>query len=165
MDSHLSTKTGSNSLNGFWENAFYGRTDAHDTALALLTQSTRAKNIQKIIFFFQNSKKCLGIWPRESKNQHLKEIHAIGSDIIDATDGRTTDDERRTNFDFMSSVKKIILVDRQNIPLSQQCFFFLLLLFLFLLLLMMMVMMMMMIIIIRSMCGDQQRKSFFRLDV
>ncbi len=35
--------------------------------------------------------------PRESKNQNLKEIHGIGSEIIDATDGR------RMNFDFMSS--------------------------------------------------------------
>ncbi len=32
----------------------------------------------------------------------MKEIHAITSDIIDATDGRT-DDGRLTNFDFMSS--------------------------------------------------------------
>ncbi len=52
-------------------------------------------------------KKGLGIWPRGSHNENLKEIHAITSEIIDATDGRTdgrtTDDRRRTNFDFMSS--------------------------------------------------------------
>ncbi len=52
--------------------------------------------------------KLLGIWPRGSYNQNLKEIHAITSEIIDATDGRTTDDGgrddgRRTNFNFMSS--------------------------------------------------------------
>ncbi len=37
------------------------------------------------------------MWPMGSHNENLKEIHAIGSEIIDATDGR------RTNFDFMSS--------------------------------------------------------------
>ncbi len=59
VDSYLSTKFGINLLDGFWENAFYGRTDgrtddgrrtdgrttdARATALALLTQSSRAKN-------------------------------------------------------------------------------------------------------------------------
>ncbi len=34
---------------------------------------------------------CLGIWPWGSYNQNLKEIHAITSEIIDATDGRTDD--------------------------------------------------------------------------
>ncbi len=38
---------------------------------------------------------------QRSNNQNLKEIHAIGSEIIVATDGTT--DERRANFDFMSS--------------------------------------------------------------
>ena len=45
------------------------------------------------IFFFQKLKKNLGIWPRDSKNQNLKEIHAIGSKIIHATDGRRMTDE------------------------------------------------------------------------
>ncbi len=50
VDGYLSTKFGIDSLDGFWENAFYGRwtdgrtTDARATALALLTQSSRAKN-------------------------------------------------------------------------------------------------------------------------
>ncbi len=47
VDSYLCTKIGVISLDGFWENAFYGRTtttDARATALALLTQLTRAKN-------------------------------------------------------------------------------------------------------------------------
>ncbi len=49
VDSYLSTNFGINLLDGFWENAFYGRTDdgrttdARATALALLTQSSRAK--------------------------------------------------------------------------------------------------------------------------
>ncbi len=35
VDSYLSTKIGVNSLDGFWENAFYGRTtDARATALS-----------------------------------------------------------------------------------------------------------------------------------
>ncbi len=37
---------------------------------------------------------------------NLKEIHAIGSEKIDATDGQTDDgwmdDRQQTNFDFMS---------------------------------------------------------------
>ncbi len=45
---------------------------------------TKTKNIRK--------KKRLGVWPRGSR-----QLHAIGSEIIDATDGR------RTNFDFKSS--------------------------------------------------------------
>ena len=43
VNSYLLTKLGIDSVNGFWENAFYGLTDAHTTALALLTQSSRAK--------------------------------------------------------------------------------------------------------------------------
>ncbi len=72
--------------------------------------STKTKNIRKKVpkSFFFKFKKRLGIWPRESKNQNLKEIHAIGSEIIDATDGRRmpdgrTDDGRRTNFDWNSA--------------------------------------------------------------
>ncbi len=48
-------------------------------------------------------KKRLGIWPMGSHNWNLKAIRAVTSEIIDATDGRRTDDVRRTNFDFMSS--------------------------------------------------------------
>ncbi len=40
-------------------------------------------------------KKSLGIWPRGSQNWNFKEIHAITSEIIDATDGRQTTDEFR----------------------------------------------------------------------
>ena len=35
------------------------------------------------------------IWPRGSNNQNLKGIHAIGSEIIDVTDGRTTHDGQK----------------------------------------------------------------------
>ena len=66
-----------------------------------------AKNPKSIL---KKIKQSLGIYPRESKNQNLKEIHAMGSDIIDATDGRRTDgrtDGRRTNFDFMSSADTV----------------------------------------------------------
>ena len=43
VDSYLSTKFGVNLLNGFSENAFYGRwTDAHAMALALLYCVSRA---------------------------------------------------------------------------------------------------------------------------
>ena len=45
VDSYLSAKFGIDLLDGFSENAFYGRrTDARATALALRTQSSRAKN-------------------------------------------------------------------------------------------------------------------------
>ncbi len=44
-DSCLSTKFAIDSVHGFWENTFYGRRRMpHATALALLTQSSRAKN-------------------------------------------------------------------------------------------------------------------------
>ncbi len=36
-----------------------------------------------------------------SQKQNLKEICAIDSEIIDATDGRQRTDWQRTNFDFM----------------------------------------------------------------
>ncbi len=52
--------------------------------------------------FFQNFNKRLDIWPRECENQNLKEIHALGSEIINATTDWRTDDGRK-NFDFMSS--------------------------------------------------------------
>ena len=56
---------------------------------------TKTKNIHKRkTFFFSKMKR---------HSQNLKGIHAITSEIIDATDGRATDDRRRTNFDFMSS--------------------------------------------------------------
>ncbi len=50
VDSYLSTKFGINLFHGFRENAFYGRTttDACATALALLTQSNRAKKRLRI---------------------------------------------------------------------------------------------------------------------
>ena len=57
----------------------------------------KTKNIRnpppqkKKIFCFKLKKKLRRVWSRESKNQNLKEIHAIGSEIIDATDGRRTD--------------------------------------------------------------------------
>ncbi len=60
MDGYLSTKFGINLLDGFWENAFYGRrtddgrtTDARATALALLTQSSRAKNVCACFLHFR----------------------------------------------------------------------------------------------------------------
>ncbi len=44
VDSYLSTKFGINALDCFLENGFYLRTtDVRATALALLTQSSRAK--------------------------------------------------------------------------------------------------------------------------
>ncbi len=46
--------------------------------------------------FFKNSKNARG--PRVGNNQNLKEIRALGSEII-----ATQTDRRRTNFDFMSS--------------------------------------------------------------
>ncbi len=46
VDRYLSTKFAVNLFDGFRENAFYGGTpDACATALALLTMSSRAKNI------------------------------------------------------------------------------------------------------------------------
>ncbi len=63
-------------------------TDARATALALLTQSTRAKNVRR--------------YGRVSKNYNLKEIHAIGSKLIDAIDGRRPA-RRRMNSDLITS--------------------------------------------------------------
>ena len=64
------------------------------------------KKVQKSFFFLQKFKKCLGIWPRESKNQNLKAIHAIGSQIIDATDGRTDDGRTKNEFRFSRAKNK-----------------------------------------------------------
>ena len=56
VDSYLSTKFGISSLDGFWGNAFYGRTtDACATALALLTQSSSAKNAKIQNLKYHNS--------------------------------------------------------------------------------------------------------------
>ena len=63
--------------------------------------------------FSQIFTKLLGIWPRESRNQNLKQIHAIGSEITDATDGRRTDGRRR-NFDYMSSADVVKLIIRKD---------------------------------------------------
>ncbi len=57
------------------------------------------KKIKKKVFY-KNEKNVWAYGPGEATN--LKEIHAVTSEIIDATDGRRTDG-RRTNFDFMSS--------------------------------------------------------------
>ncbi len=45
-------------------------------------------------FFFQKFKKRRDVWLRGSNNQNLKEIRALGSEIIATRtdDGRTTDD-------------------------------------------------------------------------
>ncbi len=48
--SYLSTQVCINVFDGLWENTFYGhttdgKTDAHSTVKALLTQSSRAKNL------------------------------------------------------------------------------------------------------------------------
>ena len=48
----------------------------------------------------KKKKKRLGIWPKGSHNYNLKEIHAMTSEIIDATDGQTDDGQI---FNFMSS--------------------------------------------------------------
>ncbi len=70
----------------------------------MLTKTKNIRKKSKKFFFSQNEKTLLDIWPRGSHNSNLKEIHAITSEIIDATDERrVTDDGRRTNFDFMSS--------------------------------------------------------------
>ncbi len=69
---------------------------------------TKTKNIRKKSKKKKKKKKIKkspGVWPRGSHNQNLKEIRALGSEIIATqTNGRhTMDDRRRTNFDFMSS--------------------------------------------------------------
>ena len=52
--------------------------------------------------FFLNTKKLVSVWSRGSNNQNMKEIRVSGSEVIaTGTDGRK--DERRTNFDIMSS--------------------------------------------------------------
>ena len=57
---------------------------------------TKTKNIRKKTFFFQKFKKRPGVWPRASNNQNLKEIRALGSEIIvSRTDGRQTTDKLR----------------------------------------------------------------------
>ncbi len=59
------------------------------------------KQIQKSFFFLLKIQKTSGHMAQGKQGpKFLKEIRAIGSEIIDATDGRT--DGRRTNFDFMS---------------------------------------------------------------
>ncbi len=65
----------------------------------MLTKTKQIPKKSKKNFFF---KKYLGIWPRGSHNRNLKAIHAVTSEIIDATDGRQTTGQR-TNFDSMSS--------------------------------------------------------------
>ena len=64
---------------------------------------TKTKNIRKKKCF-QKFKNGSGIWPRGSNNQNLKEIHAIGSEIIDAIDGRKTDKAKMTDKAEMTSV-------------------------------------------------------------
>ncbi len=50
--------------------------------------------------------------PRGNNNQNLKGIHAIGSEIIDATDGRTTDDGQRPH--TMNSADKVYQAELKN---------------------------------------------------
>ncbi len=55
-------------------------------------------------FFLKNENKCLRVWPRGSNNQNLKEIRALGSEIIATrTEGRMTDGRTTDNVHFMSS--------------------------------------------------------------
>ncbi len=64
---------------------------------------TKTKNIRKkfhFFFLFKNERNDWAYGQGEVTTKILKEIHAITSEIIDATDGRT---DERTNFDFMSS--------------------------------------------------------------
>ena len=64
----------------------------------------RKKNLKKsenVLLFFQNIPRTSGHMAQGNQETRLKEIHAIGSEIIDYSDGRT--DGRRTNFDFMIS--------------------------------------------------------------
>ena len=43
----------------------------------------------------KNKKKRPSVWPRANQNQNLKEIRALGSEVIvTLTDGRMTDDGR-----------------------------------------------------------------------
>ena len=49
---------------------------------------TKTKNIHEKHFFFKNEENIWAYGPREATIKNMKEIHAIGSEIIDATDGR-----------------------------------------------------------------------------
>ncbi len=67
---------------------------------------TKTKNIckkSKKNFFFFKMKKKFGHMAQEKPQMKFERNPCSNSEIIDATDGRTTDDRRRTNFDFMSS--------------------------------------------------------------
>ncbi len=50
--------------------------------------------------FLQKFRNIPSVWPRESNNQNLKEICALGSEII-----ATRTDRRLTNIDFMGCAK------------------------------------------------------------
>ena len=70
----------------------------------MLTKNICKKSPPNLIFF-SKIQKSLSVWPRGSNNQNLKEIRALGSEII-AT--QTTDIGRQTNFDFLSSADIVI---------------------------------------------------------
>ncbi len=57
----------------------------------------KTKNIRKksenVFFFFSKIKKTSGHMAQGNQEINLKEIHDIGSEIIDATDVRRTTDE------------------------------------------------------------------------
>ncbi len=59
----------------------------------MLTKTKSIREQSKNHFFFQKFKTPPFIWPRGSKDQNLKEIYPIGSEIID-DEKRTTDDRR-----------------------------------------------------------------------
>ncbi len=63
---------------------------------SMVSMLRKTNNISKKKKTLKKIKKWVRHMARGSNNQHLKGIHAIGSEIIDATDGRTTDDGRRT---------------------------------------------------------------------
>ncbi len=67
----------------------------------MLTKRNKIREKLKLKPFLFTFKTCPGVWRRATNNQTLKKIHAIGTKIVDAADGRA-DDRRRTDFDWMS---------------------------------------------------------------
>ena len=79
-------------------------TDGRRTNSDLMSSADTVKQSEKSKKnFFLKFKKCPGIWPRGSNyNQNLKEIRALGSEILchgRMDDGRRTMDDRRRTTD------------------------------------------------------------------
>ncbi len=60
-------------------------------------------------FFFQKFKKRVSVWPKGSNNQNLKEIRALGSEIIATRtdDGRQTTDDRQKSHTMIQAELKM----------------------------------------------------------